>query len=521
MKRLIIFLVMFSLVGCANQPTEPDFLNLEADELIELINQENANHLEGEIFYNIFPISFASGNGDQFGDIQGVIKSLDYLQALGVKGLWLNPIHPSPSYHKYDVTDYYEIDPQFGTLDDFKQLIKEVDQREMVLIMDMVINHSSSSHPWFIKSMDNDPDYDDYYIKAPSFEEIPAQNKSAWYQKNDQYYYGSFWSEMPEFNLDSEKVRAEFREITKYWLDLGVDGFRYDAAKHAYDQHEYPVGTPTLRKNLQFWLEMKAWVKQINPEAYVIAEVWMENQGMSHYGWAFDSMFNFDFGDGVIEAIRSANSSALLSPYIQGQKHFEDYPNYLDGIFLKNHDQPRIGTLLDGNWDQLKLSGSILLTMPGNPYIYYGEELGYLGNKPDEQIREPMKWDGHLDITTPSWETIQYNLETDNVETQLENPASILNHYRQWGQFRSESDDLKTGSFQNLMVGNNNVLAFKRNNLLVIHNLSGSTQEIDVEFELGEPVLESVTPQNSTLSEVDGNKVIIQPYRSLIIESHP
>lgn len=524
MKKLLLILIgLLLLSGCFEpKPAEvPEYVGQESDALIDLLQDANAEHLKGEIFYNIFPISFADGNGDGFGDLKGIIESLDYLKELGVKGIWLNPIHPSPSYHKYDVMDYYAIDPQFGTMDDFKALIKAIDDREMVLIMDMVLNHSSSQHPWFLSALKDETGYEDYYIMVDSKDSIPAQDKSAWYERSGKFYYGSFWSEMPEFNLESDAVRTEFRKILKYWLDLGVDGFRYDAAKHAYDQHEYAVGTPTLRRNLQFWLEMKAYVKEINPQAYVVAEVWMEKQAMAAYGWAFDAMFNFDFGDGVIEAIRNANSSSLLSPYLQGLKPFSEYPHYLDATFLKNHDQPRIGTLLNGDIRQLKLAASILLTMPGNPYIYYGEELGYFGNKPDERIREPLKWDDYLTIKTPTWETVVLNKDTPNIATQHEDPLSLLNHYKSWGQFRDRDQNMKLGEFKNLMTGNQRVMAYTRNDeFLIVHNLSGEVQEI--EFEIGgDVVLSTAHELGKDAYTQEGKLFKIEPYTSLIIEIQP
>lgn len=517
MKKIILLIILILITSCAQKPVE-NFESLSEKELKEILADSNAEKLRGEIFYNIFPISYADGNGDGYGDLVGIIKSLDHLKSMGVKGLWLNPIHPSPSYHKYDVIDYYEVDPQFGTLDDFKALVKAAHEKDMVIIMDMVINHSSSQHPWFEKSMNNEEGYEDYYIKAATKEEIPAQDKSAWYQKNGQYYYGSFWSEMPEFNLESPSVRKEFRDITKFWLDLGVDGFRYDAAKHAYDINEYKPGTPTLRKNLQFWLEMKNHVKSINPEAYVIAEVWMDNQSMAYYTPAFDALFNFDFGQAAIASIRDQNSNAFLSPYLKGQKYFSEYPNYLDGTFLSNHDQPRIGSLLDGQWDLLKLGASILLTMPGNPYIYYGEELAYYGVKPDERIREPYKWDGYNDIQTPTWEGIELNRDTPNYDYQLNDENSMLTHYLKWGSYRSNSVVLKQGDFTNLMTGDHKLMAYTRSlndeTLLVVLNLANEQLQLDLDMSGSIEV-------NNKENKLEGSLITLEPYGSMIIKVQP
>lgn len=502
MKKLLLLLLAIFMVACSPKVQEPK----TSEELIETLKDTKATYLEGEIFYNIFPISFADGDGNRYGDFQGIIKSLDYLKEMGVKGLWLNPIHPSSSYHKYDVLDYYEIDEQFGTMEDFEQLLEEVHNRDMVLIMDIVFNHSSSAHPWFIEDMKGEG-HNNWYIQADTKEEIESANKSAWYSKYNKWYFGSFWSEMPEYNLENPEVRAEFKKILKFWMDKGVDGFRYDAAKHAYDPNEYAPGTRTREKNLQFWLELQEYVKSVNHEVYTIAEVWENEQSRSYYKEAFDGTFNFDIGESTINALRNQRFADLIANYVKGQQYFKDSNDFMDGIFLTNHDQNRIGSVLGGFIPNLKVAASILLTMPGNPYIYYGEELGYLGAKPDERIREPYKWDGYNDIKTPSWEDIQLNRDTMNVQAQIDDSNSLLNHYRVWGQFRANSETLKTGLFSHLNTGDNRLLGYTRvsdnETLAIYHNLSHEPLTIDLEGEIllsnGNNTLTSLEPHGSMI----------------------
>ena len=524
MKKLILLLLLlFLVVGCSQKQVSvktDDILTQSTNELTEELkdNLVTKEKLEGEVFYNIFPISFADSNNDGFGDLNGVTKSLDYLKQMGVKGIWLNPIHPSPSYHKYDVVDYYGIDPQFGTLKDFENLLKEAHDRDMVIIMDMVLNHSSSKHPWFEKSMNEEKGYEDYYIKVDSLDEIDVKDKSAWYKKGDKYYFGSFWSEMPEFNLESKAVRTEFRKILKFWLDLGVDGFRYDAAKHAYDINEYKTGTFTLDKNRQFWLEMKKFVKGINPEAYVVAEVWLDSKQMSHYVNGFDALFNFDFGEAVQNAINKQQSIDFLAPYSKFLNTFKETSHYMDAPFLSNHDQPRIASNLNGNINQLKLAASILLTIPGNPYIYYGEELGYLGVKPDERIREPFKWGDTFEQKQPRWETVVLNLKTLNVNEQAADQNSLLNHYRVLGKLRSENEILKKGTYSSLPYGDNTTIAYERvlgdQRLYVLHNLSETKTNITLK-ESGEILFAT---NDSSLTN---QSVVLNGYSTLIVKVQP
>lgn len=511
MKKSLILLLLLFLVACQS---EEKVVRKTKQELLDEVMTYEKNNLEGEIFYNIFPISFADADQDGYGDLKGITEKLDYLKTIGVKGIWLNPIYPSPSYHKYDIVDYKAIDPQFGTMDDFQNLLEQAHKKEMVVILDMVFNHTAKAHPWFEKSMKNEKGYEDYYIKTNDLSSLKIGDKSAWYQYQDTYYYGSFWSEMPELNLESEKVRQELKSVLKFWLDLGVDGFRFDAAKHAYDVNEYETGTPLLEKNLQFWLEMHAYIHSLNPQAYTVAEVWLGNQQRAHYAPAFSALFNFDFGQNVVSSLSSANSSELLSPFLKGNKFFEEIPSYIDATFLTNHDQNRIGSIFQETPQRLKAAAAILLTMPGNPFIYYGEELGYLGVKPDEQIREPMRWSDDA-MLMPTWEKLVLNQQTASVEQQLLDENSLLNVYKTLGVLRSQSDALRHGGFENIQVGNSKVLVFRRKtaleSIVVMINLDSVRHVVSAEL-MGEVVASS----DSVPGADDG--YVLEPYGYLLIK---
>lgn len=309
-------------------------------------------------YYEVFLYSFYDSNGDGIGDIQGLIDKLDYINDgddstdtdLGCNGIWLMPIMPSPTYHKYDITDYENIDEQYGTLDDFKQLIEECHKRGIRVIIDFPINHTSSKHPWFTQAVEyleslsdgQQPDssicpYVDYYnftTDQPSGVYYKAGN-SNW------YYEGKFWSEMPDLNLDCEAVRNEFDEITSFWMDLGVDGFRMDAAK------EYFSDNTTENVEVLKWFN--DMVKAKDENSYIVAEVWTDRDTYAKYlESGIDSVFNFDFADasGIIaNAVKGTSESGakgyanvcgkmdeLLSQYNE---------NYIDAPFYTNHDMAR------------------------------------------------------------------------------------------------------------------------------------------------------------------------------------
>jgi alpha-amylase len=475
MKRIWLstFLAFVLLSGCVKTPVEEEPQDLSVDELRELLKETHARNFLSEVSvaYNIFPIAFADSTGNNHGDLRGIINKLDYLNDgdpntttdLGITAIWLNPIHPSNTYHKYDVLDYYQIDPKFGTLDDFKELVEKANERGIKIIMDMVFNHSAFNHPWFTQALRGNEPYNEYYRIEKTLPTELYPNRTGWHQTSGIYYYGGFWDRMPEFNLDSPKVREEFKNIISFWLEMGVTGIRYDAVKHGYDRREWPEGTPTLQKNLQFWMTLQLHAKTINPDAFVVAEMWDSNLAMQPYAQAYDSLFNFDFGDMVVNALNSGVASNFMTTQIRNLEGLRSRnPNYVDAPFLKNHDQPRIFNELGFDLNKMRLASVFLLTQEGIPFIYYGEELGMRGIKPDERIREPMRWNNTIGSEVAYWTQWQYNWDTPTVEEQDQDPNSLLNHYRRLINLRHNTPALRFGNTEVFSVFNSSIVAYTR-----------------------------------------------------------
>lgn len=498
-KWLLAIGIALVLMGCDALPKQQ--VRKTTDELKEQLAQSNAVVFQNEVnaVYEIFPISFADANGDRHGDIQGIISRLDYLndgddsthEDLGINAIWLTPIHPSESYHKYDVLDYKAIDPKFGTLEDFKELIAEADKRGIKIILDMVFNHSAYNHPWFQSAIKQETPYDEYYRLETELPKEAYPNRSSWYQANDLYYYGSFWDRMPELNADSQLVRDEFKDILTFWLDLGVSGFRYDAAKHMYDQHEFPTGYPLLDQTLQFWLEMKEHVKSVNEDAFLVAEVWLQTSVMVPYTVGFDSLFDFDFGTSVIAAINAGSKQRVVDSYLKNMiVKTSRNTHYVNSTFLTNHDQDRVMSVLGGDVAKGKLAAHILLTMPGTPFIYYGEELGMQGKKPDEQIREPMKWSEDINQGVAYWESWQYNVDTPSVEEQIKDIDSMLSMYRDLLRLRNAYPALRSTKMEEVNLKNSSLMSYLRmdettnETVFVVHNMYWGPMEF--EYEVGE-----------------------------------
>ncbi len=519
-KLLLVFLLVLS--ACVSK--EPTVKRKTVDELAALLEGSNADKFASEVSvaYNIFPISYADSNGDGKGDLRGIIDHLDVLNDgdsmtdtdLGITAIWLNPIHPSNSYHKYDVIDYYAVDPDFGTLEDFQDLSDACEERGIKLILDIVFNHTADDNPWFIKAMAGDKVYRDYYRIEEKLTSKLYPNKTGWSFRNSLAYYASFWDQMPELNAESEAVRVEMKKILAFWMDRGVDGFRYDAAPRVYDANEYPIGTGTMELNKQFWMEMKEYVKSVNPDILLLAEVWMPASQAAPYAKGFDSMFNFDLASGIVNTVMQGYQTNFVSTYLNGKNYFTGRnANYLDSTFLTNHDQNRIMSTLSGDVAKAKLAANILFTFPGIPFIYYGEELGMTGAKPDERIREPYRWTSQSEIPNALWESWEYNLNTVPYEIQTKDESSMFSLYRRLIHLRDESPILRFGDIQGLTLSNK-VLGYTRTfegkTLTIVHNLDRFPQSVDLN------VIGSILYQHGDVG-FSSNKLTLQPYASVVI----
>ncbi|MEZ4519401.1 MAG: alpha-amylase family glycosyl hydrolase, partial [Chloroflexota bacterium] len=391
-------------------------------------------------FYEVFVRSFQDSDGDGIGDLQGLIDRLDYLNDgdpattddLGVTGIWLMPIAQSPSYHGYDVTDYFTIEEDYGTNEDFQRLLEEAHKRGIAVIVDLVMNHTSSEHPWFLDARRPGSPHESWYIwdTMPDFWFNPWGGV-AWHQIGLRYYFGMFWEGMPDLNYRNGEVTDEMYDIIHFWLDdMAVDGFRLDAIRHLIEDGEVQANTPETHAWLQGFYN---YVHDLNPDALTVGEVWDETAAVVPYvGDEVDIAFEFQLAEAIIDSLLIRNNTAVYTAWegILGQ-----YPAGQYAPFLTNHDQDRIINQLRGDEAAAKVAAGLVLTSPGVPFIYYGEEIGMSGVKPDEQIRTPMQWGineagGPAFTSGEPWEPLQANWATRTVESQVADPASLLSTYR-------------------------------------------------------------------------------------------
>lgn len=471
MKQCIIFLISFVL-------------------LTQFGIAQKLRNDPGAVYYEIFVRSFSDSNGDGIGDIPGIIRKLDYLKELGIKGIWLTPVHPSPTYHKYDVKDYRAIDPEYGTINDMKQLVKEAHARDISIIMDYVVNHTSSQHPWFSEAINNPKATSrNYYIWADESESHrwqaqPYNQGLPWqWHKVDSTnpakgrYYGFFWREMPDLNFDDPIVRTTMIEHAKFWLsEVGIDGFRLDAAQHIYELNEH-------HKSIAWWEEFRKGVEYVKKDVYLVGEIVNADSIVTGYFSGLKANFHFDLGKQILTLLKEekapSNFIERLSTSIT--QHKSKRSDCIDAIFLTNHDQDRIMSELSGNEAKARLAATILLTLPGQPFLYYGEEIGMLGKKPDEAIREPIRWtDNSKDSFTTRWEKLRFNIdEKHSVESQINNKLSLYHQYKELIALRHSSEDLRIGTIQSISI-HEQALAYTRGKLLIVHNLGSTSISLNI-----------------------------------------
>ncbi|MGE5378569.1 MAG: alpha-amylase family glycosyl hydrolase, partial [Bacteroidota bacterium] len=368
------------------------------------------------VFYEIFVRSFSDSNGDGIGDLNGVTSNLDYLQNLGVNAIWLMPVHPSPSYHGYDVLNYYAINPDYGTMDDFKHLLNEAHKRNIHVIIDLVLNHTSDQHPFFQDALRGPQSkYRDWYVWSDTDQGV------GWHlAPGDQpvYYYGQFCDCMPDLNYRNPEVTAQMENVARYWLEkVGVDGFRLDAAKHLIEEGKVIENT----KSTHEWLKgfFKAY-KADNPNAYTVAEVFGADASLAktYTGNQVDQVFNFEIASGILNSVNGGSNSGINSALTFA---LQDLPHGEYATFLTNHDQNRVMSQVVGDVDKARVAAGLLLTAPGVPFIYYGEEIGMSGSKPDEQIRTPMQWTAGTGAGFTSgtpWEPVNSDYSSVNVASE-------------------------------------------------------------------------------------------------------
>ncbi|MFY9820412.1 MAG: alpha-amylase family glycosyl hydrolase [Thermoanaerobaculia bacterium] len=484
-RRLVLFALLILAFSTAAQAAPP----------APVITQWDHDWARGAVFYEIFVRSFADSDGDGIGDLKGLTGKLDYLKDLGVDALWLMPVFVSPSYHGYDTIDYEKIEPGYGTGEDFDRFLAEAHQRGIKVILDLVVNHTSNQHPWFIDSASSPKSaHRNWYVwrgDDPGWTQ-PWGSGPTWHRndKDGQFFYGIFWAGMPDLNYGEPAVREEMKRIATRWLAKGVDGFRLDATRHLF------ANGPGEQQNNQpethvYLKELAAAVRQAKPQAVMVGENWVDTEDLiapyfgstAQVAGGDELPMNFDFPleKEVLDGVKAGEAAGIGARL---EEVNESYPRgAIDTPFLTNHDQTRLATQIGNDPAKLRLAAAILLTLPGAPFLYYGEEVGLLNGagESDPFKRTPMPWDatpGHGFTTAAKpWFDFAPGWKTTNVAAEMGDPNSLLSHYRNLIRLRHASPALMKGTLTVLSPtkSSTHVLAFVRETggerVLVLHNV--------------------------------------------------
>lgn len=450
------------------------------------------------VVYEIFVRSYYDSDGDGIGDLKGIEKKLDYIQNMGADAIWLMPIFHAETDHCYDVVDYYQIEEDYGSMEDFESLIQAAAKRDIRIILDLVINHSSWHHDWFKKSVKKIPPYDEYYIWKDhppggdwfvyGKEEKVTNGGWRFNEERQQYYYAYFVPGMPDLNLENPIVREEVKKVAKFWIDKGVAGFRLDAAQNAIEEGPGQGKQYDSPSTIAWWVEFNRYVKSVNQNVMLVGEIWSEPNDLSRYyvnGKGLDLCFNFPLQRNILKSMNSGKVQNIIDVL----KDMQNYgaPRSFFVPFLSNHDQDRYFTTIQKDFAKARLAVAIMMTTPGTPFLYYGEEVGMhqseegIGHR---SVRTPMQWTaapiktGFTTAESP-WHIIGENSNPFNLEAQQKDPASLLHLYQQLIELRKKYSELKYGKYKFFEL-NAHVLCYKleyeNQSSLVIINASTESQ---------------------------------------------
>ncbi|MDP4120693.1 MAG: alpha-amylase family glycosyl hydrolase [Bacillota bacterium] len=482
------------------------------------------------VYYEIFVRSFADSNGDGIGDLNGVTSKLDYLKSLGIQGIWLMPINPSPSYHGYDVMDYNSINSDYGTIKDFQNLVAKAHSDGIKVIMDFVVNHTSDKDPWFIASKDPKSKYRNYYHwvsqndSSVDFDSETPWNSKEWHSNGDGYdYFAMFSDSMPDLNYDNPDVRTEIINSATKWLNMGVDGFRLDAAMHIYGANEPSTGSMSRTdKNLKWWNEFAIACEKVNPKVYLCGEAWQSQQVLPEYAQPFDTKFDFSFQSNLMSAV--PNNIAMLADqsladaFADSLKQNTDIDKkFIDGVFGANHDINRIMSQVNENVSEAKMVANIYMTLPGNPFIYYGEELGMQGQGKDENKREPLLWSNSKNSMTATWESDSDNSGIEPADKQMTDKDSLFNYYKSLIALRKAHPVFFSGTFTSINA-NTNVMGYLRQDsnegIYVFNNLLNEA----VTFSAKDAKFGNILFKTNDKCKINGTTITLDADASIIIQ---
>jgi maltose alpha-D-glucosyltransferase/alpha-amylase len=498
------------------------------------------------VFYEVYVRAFHDSNGDGHGDLNGLTQKLDYLQDLGIDCIWLLPIYPSPLKDDgYDIADYYGVHPDYGSIEDFKNLVDEAHARGIRVIADLVLNHTSDQHSWFRSARaDRNSPYRDYYVWSDTdlkyqgtriiFVDTEPSNWT-WDEAAGQFFWHRFFSSQPDLNFDNPKVREEMKKIAAFWLEMGIDGFRADAVPYLIEREG--TSNENLPETHDYLKELRAFMDEHYPGRILLCEANMWPEDVRPYfgepdqpgGAEFHMGFHFPIMPRIFMAIRKGDITDMVD-ILNRTPPIPDSCQWC--IFLRNHDEltlemvteeerqwmwreyapnprmrlnlgirRRLALLLDNDRRKIEIANSILFTLVGSPIIYYGDEIGMGDNiwlEDRNGVRTPMQWDptpsagfssAHPDLLyAPIISSPPYTPETINASVQQANPGSLYNTIKKMIAIHKAHQAFGWGDFEWVDAGTIGVAAYLRTyqneRLLILNNITDRSLRVQLPFKL-------------------------------------
>jgi trehalose synthase len=521
------------------------------------------------VFYEISVRAFKDSNGDGNGDLRGLTQKLDYLQTLGVDCIWIMPIYPSPLKDDgYDIADYYSVDKAFGSLDDLKELIQSAHARDIRIVMDLVLNHTSDEHPWFQASRsDRNSPYRDYYVWNDTdqkykdarviFVDTEPSNWT-WDKKTGQYYWHRFYASQPDLNFDNPKVQEEMLNVARFWLDLGIDGFRADAVPYLIEREG--TNCENLPETHVFLKRLRSFMDKHYPGRILLCEANQYPEDVRPYFGDGDE-FHMGFHFPIMPRIYMALKKGRYEDMAEIMRRTPPIPENCQWCtFLRNHDEltlemvtleerqwmweqyapeprmklnlgirRRLAPLLDNDHRKIELANSLLFTLPGSPVIYYGDEIG-MGDNLDlfdrNGVRTPMQWDDSLNagfskgrpFSEFARERGELGYQHINVDSQINDPDSIFYSIKKMIAVRKKHAAFGSSSMQWIETGNPAVAVYIRQHdndtMLIFNNLSSSAETVSLPTQYQKAYLDLFAGHAQMLSE----RLTLQPYSYLWLQ---
>lgn len=502
-----------------------------ADDALSPVGPDMGN---SRVFYEIFVGSFSDSDGDGIGDIRGIINRFDYIndgdpasgKSLGAEGIWLTPIFTSPSYHKYDVADYYSIDEQFGTMADLQELITLCHERDVKIILDLPINHTSDKNAWFTefaaarRNGDTENGYYDFYSVSDS---VSSDGKVfSHISGTSEYYECNFSGDMPELNFDNAAVIQAVTDVAEYYLEMGVDGFRFDAAKYIFLGEE--------ERNVEFWNSYIGALKETKSDIFTVAEVWAHDSITLPYFTA-TSCFNFSMSQlsGQVAAAAKGGDVNSYTAYIQ--QYLSDIRAQSSSAmmmpFIANHDMDRAAGFLSVASGEAKMAANLYLLLPGAPFIYYGEEIGMKGSRgsanTDANRRLAMLWGDGDTVSDPEGTTYTADKQLNGtVSDQLLDPNSLYNHYKKLLMIRKAYPEIALGDYQALQFNDTKlggaVSTYNGSSVAVIHNTTAEAITVDLKAATETPLTEIRAYIGAGSASLNGTSLTLDAQTSVILK---